>query len=169
MRKIIILTTSLFTFIFYSFTVFAQVQDLNLSVKQFAAINKAKADIDKIKKGVTSEAEIQQWFGKPNAEITNEDPATQKDKDDFDKFLRDHIPAELNPQYSLPTGSQKILYYVFPWTFEHPVPNPKGKGEYIQTENVVILVTVNKKTGIVEDSKFFDFYFYQKWEGNLAL
>ena len=34
-------------------------------------------------------------------------------------------------------------------------PGLKGEGEYVQSENLVLLVIINKKTGIPEDSKSF--------------
>ena len=135
-----------------------------MSVEQFTKINKAKEDVKRIKKGVTAEAEIRQWFGKPAGEMYVEDPVTQKDREEFTKFLHEHMPNDLNTQYSLPTSNQKLLYYIFPWTFEHSVPCESKMGDCSTNENLVILVTIGKKTGLVEEFASFDFHFEKEFK-----
>jgi hypothetical protein len=147
----------------------AQVQDVKVSVKQFTRINKAKKDVKKIKKGVTTESEISKTFGKESISWFLEEPVTKEDEQVFIDLLRKHIPAELKPEYPFPAVDQKVLIYIIPWTFEHPVPDRKGTGKkMVQTENVVVLFTIDKKTGIVEEFKSFDFYFYTPWEDSEA-
>jgi len=145
----------------------AQVQDTGISVQQFNTINKAKRDIKKITKGVTTETEIIKMFGKQSFLFWLEEPITKKDETELNEFLLKHIPAELKPEYPLPNIKQKVLTYIISWTFEHPVPSQSVKGEEaVQTENLVLIVTINKKSGVVEDFRSFDFYFYRKWEGS---
>jgi hypothetical protein len=149
-----------------SSSAFAQVQDMALSVQQFKTINKAKDDVKRIKKGITSEADIIKMFGKESILIKSEEPITKKDEAEFKDFLLKHIPVELKPEYPLPKANQKILIYIIPWTFEHPVTSRSMEGKFIQTENLVLLVTINDKSAIADDFKSFDFYFNRKWEDN---
>jgi len=165
----------LFFFIFiYSFSLFilplvsAQVQDMRLSVEQFTAINKAKEDVKKIKKGKTTEKEIKEWFGVKPGMLYLEEKDSEADikeaRNVFDRILYEHIPADLHAKYSFPTMEQKFLYYIFPWTFEHPVPCQSKKSECSTHENLVVLVTINKKTGLVEESASFDFHFEREFK-----
>jgi len=143
---------------------FAQVQDMHLSLEQFKKINKANEDIKKIKKGITKEEEVLKYFGKElAADFSLEEPITKDDRSVFIEFLKNFVPDKLKPEsYSFPNIDQKVLIYVFPWLFEHPVPCSAKKGECEQAENLVIVITINKKTGIVEEFKPFDFYFQKE-------
>lgn len=143
---------------------FAQVQDLNVSVEQFSKIKQAKEDVNKIKKGVTTEAEILKWFGKDHGLFYLEEPVTKDDEETFHEMLLEYIPEALKPQYPFPTIRQKILVYVLPWTFEHPVTCQAKKGQCSAHENLVILVTVDKKTGRVQEFKLFDFNFESEFK-----
>ncbi|MDD4955154.1 MAG: hypothetical protein PHP17_03850 [Candidatus Omnitrophica bacterium] len=146
-------------------SVFSQVQDMHLSVKQFEKINAAKNDVKKIKKGITKEGELLKWFGKERGSFMLEEPVTKEDRLAFIGFLKNFIPEGLKPQsYVFPTINQKVLIYVFPWVFEHPVPCSSRKGECLTAENLVVVVTVNNKTGIVDDFASFDFHFEREFK-----
>ncbi|MEI7999178.1 MAG: hypothetical protein WCH62_06715 [Candidatus Omnitrophota bacterium] len=142
----------------------AQVQNVQASLDQFNKINIVKENVKKIKKAVTNETDIQQWFGKAAGYFILESPVTAEDKLEFDKLLHKHIPLELKPKYPFPTVNQKVLYYIIPWIFEHPVPCSSMKGECVTIENLVLFVTVDKKTAMVQEFASFKFHFEHKYE-----
>jgi hypothetical protein len=146
------------------------VQDMKLSVKQFEEINAAKVNVNKIKKGVTKEEELSKLFGKEHAMFYLEEPITKADLPAFVNFLKEFIPDELKPDsYPFLNIEQKVLVYVFPWVFEHPVPCNSKKGECMTAENLVIVVTINKKTGIVDEFKPFDFHFEREFKQDTGI
>lgn len=144
----------------------AQVQDLEVSVEQFSRIEDPGMNVNRIQKGITTEVEFKQWFGDGFGILYFEEKDSAADieeaKTAFDEIVKQHVPAYLNPKYPFPTVDQKFLYQVLPWTFEHPVSCQSVKGDCSQHANLVLFVTVNKKTGIIEEFQSFDFNFEKK-------
>jgi hypothetical protein len=105
------------------------------------ALDKKGEDAAAIVKGVTTEAEIDARFGADYDEITVTEPVTREDNQDFCLFLAERIPSNLDPVYPLPAGGQKARYYEF------------REG----SDRMVLLVTLNAGSSLVEDSAVFRF------------
>jgi hypothetical protein len=108
--------------------------ELAPSFKEFEMVS---ANIRKIKSWFTTEREIIEWFGplsEPQAIITTDLPRDFRHRPFYDFMSK--------RRYPFPNANQKVFGYKFEWV-RGELPMAYGK-------KIILLITLNKDTGVVE-------------------
>lgn len=141
----------------YSFAEFSNsLEDIKAMNAEYLSARKC---LEGIKKGLTNEKQILQCLGEPLSTADVKKPIMAEEvaqvlKSHFLPPLNAWVDPKLFEDYPVPSGEQKVLIYFFKHLDNRPIAMQKsGVLKHRGDMTLAVLITVNTKTGVVENLK----------------